>query len=143
MTTPPTTAADLAADLRVTIMRAARRLRAQRTSALTDAQYSVLAVLHAHGPMGAGDLAQHECVQPPSLTRTLAPLVEGDLVERAPDPADRRQVRLSLTDAGSAVVVDTRRRRDEWLADRLAGLTPAEREDLARAAALLGRLVER
>jgi DNA-binding MarR family transcriptional regulator len=133
----------LAADLRVAILRSARLLRSERTTSLTDAQLSVLAVLDRHGAMGAGDLAGHECVQPPSMTRTLTPLVEAGLVDRTPDPQDRRQVRLSLTPSGGAVVRDTRRRRDRWLADWLGCLTPAERDDLARAAALLARLDRR
>lgn len=130
----------LAADLRVAIMRSARLLRSERSASLTDAQLSVLAVLDRIGSMSAGDLAGHECVQPPSMTRTLGPLVDAGLVERVPDPRDRRQVRLSLTAAGCDVVAQTRRRRDRWLADRLAELRPADRADLARAAALLARL---
>lgn len=146
MTTSPPAAEHaldgLAADLRAAILRTARRLRAQRAADVTDAQYSVLAVLAASGPMGAGDLAGHECVQPPTLTRTLAPLVDAGLVTRTPDLADRRQIRLALTAAGDAVVGRTRRQRDAWLAERLDALTEAERADLARAATLLRRLVE-
>lgn len=133
----------LAAELRVLILRAARRLRAEHTAGITDAQYAVLAVLSVHGPLTPGDLAEREGVQPPSMTRTVAALTEQGLVERAPNPEDRRQVRITLTDAGRAVVRETRRRRDAWLARRLADLTPAEREVVAQATAILTRIVAR
>lgn len=135
--------AGLAADLRVLIMRSARRLRAERTSGITDAQYAVLAALSAAGEMSAGELAEHERVQPPSMTRILASLVEAGLVERGGHPTDRRQVRVHLTEAGRGVVRETRRRRDAWLARRLAELTPAEREVVAQATAILTRIVAR
>jgi hypothetical protein len=48
---------------------------------------------------------------------------------------------LSITEAGMAEVRETRRRRNAWLAERLATLTPAERETLAQAAVLLRRIV--
>lgn len=133
----------LAAELRVLILRSARRLRAEHTAGITDAQYAVLAVLSVHGPLTPGDLAEREGVQPPSMTRTVAALTEQGLVERAANPEDRRQVRVTLTDAGRAVVRETRSRRDAWLARRLAELTPAEREVVAQATAILTRIVAR
>ncbi len=77
------------------------------------------------------------------MTRTVAALADAGLVERAANPDDRRQVRVHLTDAGRAVVRETRRRRDAWLARRLAELTPAEREVVAQATAILTRIVAR
>jgi DNA-binding MarR family transcriptional regulator len=76
------------------------------------------------------------------MTRTVAALAELGLVTRTEHPADRRQVLVALTPAGTATVRETRRRRDAWLARRLAALTPAEREDLARAAEILRRIAD-
>ena len=135
--------AGLAAELRVLILRSARRLRAEHTSSITDGQYAVLAALHAAGPLTPGELAEREGVQPPSMTRTVAALADAGLVERAANPDDRRQVSVRLTDPGRAVVRETRRRRDAWLARRLAELTPAEREVVAQATAILTRIVAR
>ena len=133
----------LAAELRVALMRTVRRLRAEKSDAdLTDGQYSVLAVLDRLGPRTPGEIAAHERVQPPSMTRTIAALTELGLVSRTEHPADRRQVLVALTDAGTATVRETRRRRDAWLARRLAALTPAERDVLARATEILRRIAD-
>ena len=136
-------AAALAAELRVALMRAARRLRAETSDAdLSDSQYSVLALLERDGPRTPGEIAAYERVQPPSMTRTLAALLVLGLVTRTEHPSDRRQVLVSVTDAGAATVRETRRRRDAWLARRLAALPVDEREVLARAADILRRIAD-
>jgi DNA-binding MarR family transcriptional regulator len=132
----------LAAELRIALMKSVRRLRNERSDeSLTDGQYSVLAWLESHGPLTPRELADHEHVQPPSMTRTLNALVEAGLVTRTEHPADRRQVLVAVNDAGVTVVKETRRRRDEWLTRRLAALAPADREVLARATEILHRMV--
>jgi DNA-binding MarR family transcriptional regulator len=74
------------------------------------------------------------------MTRTVAGLVELGLVSRQDDPTDGRQVILSLTPAGTVLLKDTRRRRDQWMATRLRGLSVEERETLARASEILLRV---
>jgi DNA-binding MarR family transcriptional regulator len=76
------------------------------------------------------------------MTRTVAALAELGLVTRTEHPADRRQVLVALTASGSATVRETRRRRDAWLARRLAELTPAERDVLARSTEILRRIAD-
>ena len=138
-----TAPAQLAADLRVALMRSARRLRAEKPAAdLSDSQYSVLAVLHRLGPMAPGELAEFERVQPPSMTRTVASLERAGLLSRSAHDRDRRQVVLTLTDAGLGVVEETRRRRTAWLARRLAELDPQERAVLAAAGEILKRIAD-
>ena len=135
--------ASLAAELRVAILHTSRRLRFERgTDDITPGQYTVLAVLDRHGPLTPREIAVHEKVRPPSMTRTLAGLEGLGLVARTGHPTDGRQVLMSLTERGKQEVVETRRRRDAWLARRLATLAPAERDVLARAAAILIRVAE-
>jgi len=136
-------AASLAAELRVSLMRTARRLRAEKSDAeLSDMQYSVLAQLDRFGALTPGDLAERERVQPPSMTKVIAALVERRLVERSDHPQDRRQVVVSITAAGRAEVKETRRRRDAWLARRLAELGPEQRRVLAEASQILRRIAD-
>ena len=136
--------APLAAELRVSVMRAARRLRQMRSSEeITDGQYAVLAALDRGGPATPRALADSEHVQPPSMTRTVNALAEAGLVVRSAHPDDGRQVLVALTGDGARHVRETRRRRDAWLAGRLADLDPADREVLARAAVLLQQLAAR
>jgi len=73
--------ATLAADLRVSVMRLARRIRQQRSADdISVGQYSVLGALVTHGPRTPRELADHERVQPPSMTRTINCLLEAGLV---------------------------------------------------------------
>src|SRR6059058_5828374 len=138
--------AGLATSLRISVNRLARQLRVERTvpelcePALSDTQLAALAALERHGAMTPGELAQHEKVQPPSMARVISALVQADLVRRAPHLTDRRQVVLTVTDAGRDLVAKARRRRDAWLAKRLAELTPGERATLRAAAPILEKL---
>ncbi len=133
----------LAVELRMAIMRTSRRLRQERSvDDVTPGQYSVLAVLDVHGPMTPREIATHEKVQPPSMTRTVTALEEAGLVSRTDHPTDGRQVLVALTVEGSSVVRETRRRRDAWLARRLTELDADERETLHRAAEILTRLAD-
>ncbi len=131
----------LAADLRVAVTHAMRRLRLERSSdQITDGQYAVLAALANRGPMSPTALAEDQHVQGPPMSRTIGALVEAGLARRDEHPTDGRQVVVSVTPAGLSEVDETRRRRNVWLKSRLAELTPADRETLARAAQLLERI---
>src|ERR1700733_11297106 len=146
MQTQTTTDAGLATALRISVSRLARRLRAQRTASglteavLSETQLAALAALEGHQAMTPGELAEHEKVQPPSMTRVIAVLEERNLVLRSPHPTDRRQGVLTVTEEGRSLVVQARRRRDAWLAKRLKELTPEERALLRAAAPVLEKL---
>jgi DNA-binding MarR family transcriptional regulator len=133
----------LAAELRVALLRAARRVRAERSDQdVSAAQYSVLAYLDRHGPATPRAIAEFERVRPPSLTRTLTALDALGLVERVGHPDDGRQVLVRLTAAGADGVATTRSRRDAWLARRIADLDPADRALLAAATDVLRRIAD-
>ena len=138
--------AGLATALRISVSRLARRLRIERAAAalgepdLSETQLAALAALERHGAMTPGELAEHEKVQPPSMTRVISVLVDSQLVRREPHSSDRRQVVLTVTDAGRELVNKARRRRDVWLAKKLKELTPAERATLRAAAPILEKL---
>jgi DNA-binding MarR family transcriptional regulator len=141
---PSTTATtELASELRVSLMRITRRLRVERPDqGLTLTQLAVLGTLDRHGALTLGELAAHEKVQPPSMTRTTAALEAAGLVTRVTDPADRRQVMVQMSRAGLSLLYDDRRRREAWLAERLEQLTAEERELLHEVAPLLDRLAQ-
>src|SRR5438874_13447586 len=93
----------LATSLRISVSRLARRLRVERAAAglgepdLSETQLAALATLERHGAMTPGELAEHEKVQPPSMTRVISVLVELQLVRREPDPSGRPPVVLPAT----------------------------------------------
>jgi DNA-binding MarR family transcriptional regulator len=101
---------------------------------------AVLGTLFRGGPLTVGELATAEKVQPPSMTRTVSCLADKDLVRREPHPSDGRQVVISLTDHAEEVIMESRRRKEAWLNQRLRELTPAERQTLRDAAPILERL---
>ena len=123
-------------------MRLARRLRQMQDESLglNPNQLSAMAVLLNSGDQLMGELAAQERVRPPSMTRIVNSLEAGGFVERRPDPRDHRQCLVSLTESGRQVLLANRRRRDQWLAVRIAGLDPAEREVLRSAIAVLEKV---
>lgn len=136
---------DLATEVRVSVLRLSRRLRAEQGAAaalVSEAQFCVLADLKNVGPQTPKELADREQVQPPSMTRTIAGLAEAGLVTRDRSTTDRRNIVVSLTEEGQRVVDETRRRRTAWLAKKLADLAPEEREAMRTAAAIMRRIVE-
>ena len=136
------TDAGLASELRAGVMRLRRRLATERhpDNDLSIAQMVVLGLLVRMGDLPVGELARAERVQPPSMTRTVNCLESDGYVVRRPHDTDGRQVVVSLTEAGRAAVLADRQRRDAWLSQRLAELTPAERAALREAAPVLARL---
>jgi DNA-binding MarR family transcriptional regulator len=133
----------LSTDFRVAVNRLSRTLRAQKAdSSMSDAVFSALARLHREGPLTLADLSRYEGVTPPSMTKTVAALVELGLATKADHGDDRRKVLIATTPAGADFVVETRRRRDDWLTPRLAVLTPAERRVLTEATDIMRRLAQ-
>ena len=137
----------LAIAMRISISRLARRLRVEQRigvggpdPALSDIQLAALSALERHEAMTPGELADYEKVQPPSMTRVIAVLEERGLVRRSAHPTDRRQVVLTVTDEGRALVDRIRRRKEAWLTQRMQELSPEEVEILRAAAPILEKL---
>ncbi len=134
---------ELASALRISVMRLARRMRAHRLdSGLTLTQLAALATLERHGAMTPGELAEHEKVQPPSVTRVIATLEGRGLASRTPHPTDGRQQIVTATSAGKKLLRDDRKRREAWLDQRLAELSVDERALLRAAGPVLERLAQ-
>ncbi|MFB9316357.1 MarR family winged helix-turn-helix transcriptional regulator [Cryptosporangium minutisporangium] len=133
---------ELAVRLRSAAGRFVRRLRAERPRhGLTMTQISALfTVANGGGNLTPRRLAEIERIQPPAATRTVAALEERGLVRRAPHPTDGRQIVLSTTPAGEALIVADRQAREAWLAARLAELDEADQAALRAAVAILDRL---
>jgi DNA-binding MarR family transcriptional regulator len=105
--TAPTTVSALAPDpvevagrLRMSAFRLTRLLRQQDTEGLAPTLSAALATINREGPLTLGELAVHEHVAPPSVTKAVEKLVGLGLVNRAPDASDRRVVRVRPTPAG-------------------------------------------
>ena len=133
--------AALAHDLRLAVMRLSRRLRSQGVdTSVTLTQLATLSTLQRHGPMSPGELAAHERVQPPSMTRVVVALEGMGLVTRTPHPTDGRQVVIDLTPAAEQLLTEEARAREAWLAGQLHQLSGEERAALREAAAIIDKL---
>ncbi len=101
--------------------------------------YAVLAALDEFGPASQAALGRRGGIDPSDMVALMAVLTGDGLVQRRPDPADRRRNLVSITAAG-------RRRLDELGAtvatSQDALLEPLSDADRARLAALLTRVVE-
>jgi DNA-binding MarR family transcriptional regulator len=131
----------LASELRVVLGHLIRRLRSEHRFSLS--QGSVLGRLDREGAQSTSKLAGAERVRPQSMGQTVAELESQGLIERRPDPADRRSALLELTEAGRAELREDRGRREGWLAEAIENnFSGEEREVLDEAVRLLGRLAE-
>jgi DNA-binding MarR family transcriptional regulator len=136
------TDAGLASELRLSVMRLRRRLTNERhpDNPLSIGAMAVLGCLFRNGDLTVGELAAHERIQPPSMTRIVNALEEGGYITRRAHATDGRQVVVELSEPGRTTLIADRARRDAWLACRLRELTAGERDILRRAAPLLERL---
>jgi DNA-binding MarR family transcriptional regulator len=131
-----------AAQLRLAIARANRRLRREAGSELSPTLTAALATIERHGPLTPSELALREDVRRPTATKLIAKLEADGLVTRTPDPEDGRSSLIAAAAAGRALLEEGRTRKDALLARRLRALPAADRATLARAAVLLERLLE-
>jgi DNA-binding MarR family transcriptional regulator len=135
------TSAELAAELRPSLLRLTRIVRNQRVDLSVGlTQLSALGTLMVKGPMSAGDLATCEKVQPPSMTKVIAHMEELGLVRREAHPTDRRQAIIAITSAGEELLESESRSRDAWLSRQLDTLTVEERTLVERVVPILDKL---
>jgi DNA-binding MarR family transcriptional regulator len=103
-------------------------------------QERALFLLWAEGALPQGEIARRLGVEQPTATKALQRLERAGLVRRERDPADNRQVIVSLTEAGQAVCAPARTAR-RGLEEQAAGaLSERERKQLLR---LLARVSSR
>ena len=132
--------APLAADLRVAVGQLIRRLRSENLYPLT--QLWVLGRLEREGPGSVSELAQALRVRPQSMAQTVGDLEAEAMVERNPDPTDRRRALVSLTEAGRARILADRAAREGWLVKALEELPEDDRETIERSIEILARLAD-
>ncbi len=137
--------AEMVDRLRPIILKLGRHLRreAQKVgvSAL-DAQ--LLGTIKLSPGVGVSDLAETEQMSRPAMSAHVKRLEAAGWVARKSDDADidKRRAALIITAKGLQALTAIRRSRNDWLAARLAVLTPMERATLEASLAPLGRLVE-
>ncbi len=133
---------ELAARLHSATLHLLRRVAQEdRATGVSPARLSALSVLVFSGPRTIGALAAIEGVTPPTMTRLVAAMVAEGLVDRLPDPIDRRVVQVAASTKGRATLLTGRDRRVATLAAMIAPLTPKERRRLGTAAFIMEEML--
>ena len=114
-----------------------RVAREDEATGISPARLSALSVVVYAGPLSLGELAAAERVRPPTMTQIVAGLEEDGYVRRTAGTADRRVTEVRATAKGRRALERARARRLALVRAGLAGLSTAELEALARAAAVM------
>jgi len=134
---------EVGAELRRAVVRLYSRFRSERVEGeLPDAALLVLIVLDKQDRMSLSDLAEAAKVTLGSMSQTVRRLERLGHVTKTRATDDRRKVLFTLTGQGRAAVTASRRHRRDWLNGRLSELSTADRDDIARVAALLLRIAD-
>ncbi|KPC78144.1 MarR family transcriptional regulator [Streptomyces sp. NE06-03E] len=118
------------------LLRLTRRLQRIQSRQLepigiTPAQFRLLrTTAHYDGPPRMADLAERLDVVPRAVTTLVDGLEASGRVRRAPDPANRRVIRIEITEEGRAVLRSMRDARKAAAEEILAPLTAEQREVL-------------
>jgi DNA-binding MarR family transcriptional regulator len=110
----------------------ARSLNAVRDS-LTLPQFRALAVLSSRGPLRLTRLAEQLAVNPSTAMRMAERLTVAGMLTRAPNPENRRESLLALTEAGRGVVDQVIVRRREEIAAIVGRMPATHRKRLVEA----------
>jgi DNA-binding MarR family transcriptional regulator len=111
------------------LLRRAFDVRA-RTIGVTRTQWRMLTTLSRHEGANQGRLADLLDVEAITLCRMVDRLSEAGLVERRPDPTDRRAWRIYLTDRARPILDELRSLADGLIEEALDGISDAERDTL-------------
>ena len=136
---------DTAARLRAVVGRMHRRLRkttSAATASLTPTRIAVLLHVARTGRIRLSELAASEGINPTMLSRVVADLTDGGLLQRVGDAGDRRAAWVKATPAGKRLVDRMRRERTDALYLALGELPEADRLLVEGALPALERLAE-
>ena len=109
-----------------------------RTRGVTGPQARLLLYVAKREGENQGFYADQMDIEPITLTRIIDRMEEAALIERRPDPTDRRARRLHLTDKSSPLVASLRNDIAEMTEDMLAGICPKDRETLGQVLTMIG-----
>jgi len=104
---------------------------------MTRAQWAVLVRLDRFEGLNQSELAEMLDLQPITLTRLLDKLSDSGLIERRPDPGDRRAKRLFLTPAARPLLKRLAELGEETMTSTLAGIDPESIEKMVSQLALV------
>lgn len=116
------------------IMRDIRtEMRSRRTAELNVPQFRTLLFVSRNTGSSLSQVADHIGLTLPSTSKLVDDLIKGDLMTRQEHTADRRRVSLAVTARGLTLLEASRKGTLAYLADKLEGISGAERETILKA----------
>jgi DNA-binding MarR family transcriptional regulator len=107
--------------------------RSQRDYGLSTGQLRTLTHLHFHGVHQVSDIGDDLGVTAAAASQLVDRLVSMDLLERTEDPNDRRVKRITISEAGRALVRQGIEDRLKWMKDLANNLSPVQQEEIISA----------
>lgn len=136
--------ADDASRLRAAIGRLSRQLNASVADlGFSPSQLSVLGTVARRGPVGIGELAELEGINPTMLSRIAGKLSDAELIERIAHPDDGRAVVVQTTAAGRKLHERVQDQRSKAIAARLEKMPDLQAAQLLAALPALEALAAR
>ncbi|WP_182354320.1 MarR family transcriptional regulator [Flaviflexus huanghaiensis] len=132
--------ADVADSLRFAALHLSRALRG--SGSLGESRFCVLTVL-ARGPMTVSELAAHERVSLPTMSKLISAMVEAGLVRRERDAIDNRKTAVTMTDAGRVALESASLEGAAWLIEHFGTLEGDDIATLDRAARIMTAMITR
>ena len=123
---PAERAADAVAQVIPRAMRQIRAVARAEAGGLSVPQFRALGYVERHPGVGLTELAEHLGVSLPAASALVDRLVVSRLVDRSPDPAERRRIRIVVTEPGRAAVLAANAAVRSWWRSQLVHLSPAE-----------------
>ncbi|MDD3836245.1 MAG: MarR family transcriptional regulator [Phenylobacterium sp.] len=143
VSTDPDDPIALAEALRPALLRVTRRLRQEANKeGLSALDALLLGEIKRKPGIGVCDLADQEQISRPTMSGHIKRFEAAGWIVRAGHAKDGRRSGLTITPAGLKALEAIRRRRNDWLAVRLAKLSPEARRELAAAAGPLLQLLK-
>jgi DNA-binding MarR family transcriptional regulator len=117
---------------RVEMVERARMEEVLRPQGVSLHQYTALSILERRGGLSSAQLARRHFVTPQAANQLVALLERDGLIERRPDPVNRKILQAWLTERGADVLEKCHQVVDELEEQMLAALTPAQAREFRR-----------
>ncbi len=140
MPAPPIKTARSLLEVTWLLMRSFSARMRQGEQRLEPAHAGILAKLSI-APCSLTELAQHQSVRLPTMSKSVALLVKRGWVERSTQEDNRRQIMVGLTAEGRRVFADMKRDAERHVAQMLAPLAAEERAQIEEGLATLIRVL--
>jgi len=108
-------------------------MRSRRPPDLTVPQFRTLAFVDRNKGTSLSAVANHMGLTLPSTSRLVDGLIARGMLTREDNPADRRRVKLGVTNHGLTILETSRRGTLTYLADKIASLSAEDREVIIKA----------